>query len=250
MKRRFVFKEGNSNKFWTVQCAGTTLTTVYGRVGSAGSATTKEYSSEAECLAAAEDLIRQKSKKGYKEEQFEGEPGSGDLGISDFWNLIERARKRCEGDPETQASILVEQLVQRPVEDILAFGRTFEQLDSRSYTSDLWAAAYIIMGGCSDDSFDYFRGWLIARGEDTFENTLRNPESLLRIVGAEETEELQAESMLSVAAMAYEEKTGKDDYYTVIGKMQPRPEMKLDWEEERESLAKKFPRLVQKFWPE
>ena len=28
------------------------------------------------------------------------------------------------------------------------------------------------MDGCSDDTFDYFRGWLIAQGKETFEKVL------------------------------------------------------------------------------
>ena len=33
-----------------------------------------------------------------------------------------------------------------------------------SYRWDLWGAAYLANGGCSDDGFDYFRGWLIGQG--------------------------------------------------------------------------------------
>ena len=33
-------------------------------------------------------------------------------------------------------------------------------------------------GGCGDDSFDYFRSWLIMQGKDTFERVLREPERL------------------------------------------------------------------------
>lgn len=34
------------------------------------------------------------------------------------------------------------------------------------YRRDLWAAAYIIGGGCSDDSFIDFRAGLIAQGHE------------------------------------------------------------------------------------
>ena len=36
----------------------------------------------------------------------------------------------------------------------------------------LWDAAYLINGGCSDDGFDYFRGWLVDQGRETFERCL------------------------------------------------------------------------------
>jgi hypothetical protein len=37
-----------------------------------------------------------------------------------------------------------------------------------SSRSSLWAAAYVINGGCSDDGFDYFRAWLMLQGQGTF----------------------------------------------------------------------------------
>jgi hypothetical protein len=42
----------------------------------------------------------------------------------------------------------------------------------------LWAAAYIINGGCSDDGFRYFRDWLISEGRSVFERALKDPGSL------------------------------------------------------------------------
>lgn len=51
-----------------------------------------------------------------------------------------------------------------------------------SYTSRLWAAAYIIMGGCSDDTFDYFRGWLLYQGKETYEACIEDPERLIPVL--------------------------------------------------------------------
>jgi hypothetical protein len=36
----------------------------------------------------------------------------------------------------------------------------------------MWVAAYLMNGGCSDDGFDYFRGWLIAQGRTTLEQVV------------------------------------------------------------------------------
>ncbi|MFE5591185.1 DUF4240 domain-containing protein [Streptomyces sp. NPDC056549] len=33
-------------------------------------------------------------------------------------------------------------------------------------------AAYMVNGGCCDDGFDYFRGWLIAQGRNVFERAV------------------------------------------------------------------------------
>lgn len=33
-----------------------------------------------------------------------------------------------------------------------------------------------MMNGCSDDSFDYFRGWFIAQGKDVYMDALAEPD--------------------------------------------------------------------------
>ena len=47
-----------------------------------------------------------------------------------------------------------------------------------SYWTPLWAAAYVINGGCSDDGFDYCRGWLILQGREVFEHVVADPRTL------------------------------------------------------------------------
>jgi Protein of unknown function (DUF4240) len=73
----------------------------------------------------------------------------------EFWRLIEKSR---EFD---QAEWLTDELVQKGLEEVLDFEFLFQELMNASYQSRLWGAAFVLMGGCSDDAFDYFRGWLI-----------------------------------------------------------------------------------------
>ncbi|WP_257233953.1 DUF4240 domain-containing protein [Streptomyces sp. JV178] len=49
-----------------------------------------------------------------------------------------------------------------------------------SYRAPLWAAAFTINGGCSDDGFDYVRGWLVLQGHEVFERAVADPDSLAR----------------------------------------------------------------------
>jgi DNA ligase-1 len=65
--RRFEFVEGKSSKFWEVWVAGSQMFTRYGRIGSAGQTTVKDYSDEAGAVAAMEKMIREKTGKGYVE---------------------------------------------------------------------------------------------------------------------------------------------------------------------------------------
>src|SRR5690242_15781126 len=98
---------------------------------------------------------------------------------STFWGLIEKAKAGSKGDPDQQVALLQKSLEPLSEADILDFDRLFHVQMYQSYTRDLWAAAYIINGGCSDDAFDYFRAWLISRGQQVFSNALKDPETLV-----------------------------------------------------------------------
>jgi len=62
---RYEFIEGASRKFWEISLAGTSFTTRWGRIGTAGQSTTKAFSSEAEGKAEHDKLVAEKLKKGY-----------------------------------------------------------------------------------------------------------------------------------------------------------------------------------------
>lgn len=131
------------------------------------------------------------------------------MNLQTFWQHIETAKRASEGNPERQVELLSQALAALPADELLAFASVFDGLMRRSCTHELWAAAYIINGGCSDDCFDYFRAWLVAQGEAVFEAALHDPESLADLAGAEEGA-VELEDMLYVAADVYENKTGHE----------------------------------------
>ena len=159
----------------------------------------------------------------------------------DFWKLIESSR-RSTRDVDEQMGKLHDLLVELPVEGILGFDTCFQECIHDAYTWELWAAAYIVNGGCSDDGFDYFMGWLITQGRKSFEAVLADPEMLGTI--AEPDDHFECERMWSAAAIAYEAKTGKDDYYQ-ISKGVTRQLRGQSWDEE--TVAKLYPKLDRKF---
>src|SRR5438105_2559389 len=99
-----------------------------------------------------------------------------------FWQLVDAARATGGSDADGVAAALTLALRQLPPEEIVAFDDLLWEQLARSYHWDLWAGAYVLNGGCSDDCFDYFRGWLIAQGQAVFEAALRDPDSLVDIV--------------------------------------------------------------------
>jgi hypothetical protein len=95
-----------------------------------------------------------------------------------FWEIIADA---CCSDPhsaEEWDSKLTEALATLPAHEIVEWDHIFDELANRAYRTDLWAAAYLINGGASDDGFYYFRCWLIGMGETIFNNAIADPDSL------------------------------------------------------------------------
>lgn len=247
MDKSLVCKTLYSNKFWKIKVQGNMFIVSYGRVGTVGSINTKEFATEERCQIEANKLIESKFKKGYREREEEVQR----FGMSEdqFWDLLGSAHRKGD-DWEEQLEWLVAKLSKKSAQDIIRFDYHFNQNYYRSYTSDLWAAAYIIMGGCSDDSFDYFRAWLMFLGKEPYEEALRNPESIIPYLKEIEDDVPEFENFLYVANTAYEEKTGMDQedyldlYWERSGDDYKQPEMEFDWDEDDdEGLSKKFPLL-------
>ncbi|MDB6028167.1 MAG: hypothetical protein JWM68_4390 [Verrucomicrobiales bacterium] len=101
--------------------------------------------------------------------------------LEDFWNLVERVHKNAAGDMDAKCQLLDRELRGLTLQEVQSFHARFDECYDRAYDYNLWAAAYIIGGGCSDDAFSDFRSTLISMGRQTFERTLKNPEYLADI---------------------------------------------------------------------
>ena len=89
-----------------------------------------------------------------------------------FWQLIEAEKDSAGADVEARVHALRSVLSGLSGDELQAFQNHFDRQVSESYRWDLWAAAYIINGGCSDDGFIDFRYWLISEGREIFQNSL------------------------------------------------------------------------------
>jgi hypothetical protein len=106
----------------------------------------------------------------------------------EFWDHI-RASRRV--DQEEHAERLAKRLSKLPEKEIVSFVQRWEEASANAYRWDLWGAAYLINGGCSDDGFQYFRWWLLLQGRAVYEAAIANPDSLAEVVDSEE--EVEAE---------------------------------------------------------
>lgn len=128
---------------------------------------------------------------------------------TEFWELIDGTRRQADGDPEEHADLLVDRLVQLDPESVVDFARHFESRFDRAYLWDLWAAAHLLLGGASDDGFDYFRYWLIGQGREVFEQAVHEPDRLAELVPAfDDEEDGDAEELGYAADEAFEQLTG------------------------------------------
>ena len=101
-------------------------------------------------------------------------------------------------------------------EEIISFEVAFHRYLNEAYTWDLWGAAYVIHGGCSDDGFEYFRRWLVSRGRDVYEAALADPDSLAQRdmqPGPDNAWEL--EEIYYVARDVFEERAAKATCATI-----------------------------------
>jgi len=184
---------------------------------------------------------------------------------NEFWELIQKSYKEANWESDKQMEILINELSEYSQEDILKFGKIYDIYAKESYKSKLWAAAYVMNGGCSDDCFDYFRGWLISRGKEPYLNALINPDSIIDLDMAYDDDYFENEQMLSVALRAFNEKIGTDDYnvyyqridefeldsdeiLAIVDEISFGEDIDTDWDEDGESLKNLVPKLYEKYW--
>ncbi|MEU9661705.1 DUF4240 domain-containing protein [Streptomyces chartreusis] len=172
----------------------------------------------------------------------------------DFWDLVAAARDQVQAPYpcEAIAGAATALLASRPAEEIVAAEGVLWDLMSESYTNPLWAAAYQINGGCSDDGFDYFRGWLIAQGREVFELAVAEPDALAELPVVQTAAalgiDLEGDDVLGIAWNAHIAATGNQ-----LPADQPKiqyPELDPDWNfsfDDRGEMARRLPRLAALF---
>lgn len=163
-----------------------------------------------------------------------------------FWTIIENSN--CGRNLKACLTPLSE-------EELFGFRYWWEYFCNLSYKQDLWAVAYVVLGGCSDDGFDYFRFWLIAQGRKVFYNALENADTMCDVFSKledPEGDDYPAQEELDYAVQrVLGERTGDEDYYYAVDYSLPNYAHKIEfeWEEDdEESIRKVCPRTFDKWW--
>lgn len=124
----------------------------------------------------------------------------------EFWNLVGRCRQAAGQDDRQFLQAVKRELSACSDEELGQFNGIMMEYRSIAYMPGLWEAATLIKTFCSDDSFAYFRAWLISQGKEVYLSALRCPDSLAELdIGRKCT----LEAFSYVADDVYRERTGE-----------------------------------------
>lgn len=169
---------------------------------------------------------------------------------NEFWKIIEYSIAKSNLEKPKQEKVIIEKLSTYNPEQIIEFEIILRQLIIEADDFKIMGAEKIIEGSVSDDSYLYFRCWLIGKGEKVFKETLKNPDFLSDNINRNEHSNF--EELMYVATMAFKIKTGKkvEDISfprdVAIGKgfdydFGEPPTKGIDWKEDE--LPKIYPKL-------
>jgi hypothetical protein len=164
-----------------------------------------------------------------------------------FWQIIEDA---CRCDPcsaDEWDDRLTDALAQLPADEIVEWNHIFDRLAAQAYRTDLWAAAYLINGGASDDGFYYFRCWLIGMGRKVYNDAIADPDSLADVASPKWfSEGVNAEAEIYAAAhCAWMRVTGEPDTAAYPARNEFAELVGEDWNfDDPAEMRKHLPRLA------
>ena len=157
----------------------------------------------------------------------------------EFWDLVDtHVQRRRDGSIDVKP--LRKVLEKMPPAKILAFDQRLSTYYARSYTWPLWGAAWLIHDGAPDDTFDYFRSWLIGQGREVFMAAMKDPDSLAEVA----TPEALDDELYSIGQTAFESVSGKsppDSDFKL-----PKLNKRLDFNDPR-AMERAYPKLFQRF---
>ncbi len=168
-----------------------------------------------------------------------------------YWDIVDDSLANSKNKID-QEQYLIRTLRKLSPKEMIGFELRSDKFRHDTYTSELWCAAYIMNGGCSDDGFEYFRNWIISRGKEVYYKAKENPDSLVSVeVGNGDYYDF--ESFSSVALVAFQQVTGEnlydyisEDFHSNLGDYKT---FEFNWEEEDpETMRAICPQLFEAMW--
>jgi len=167
---------------------------------------------------------------------------------STFWHLVERSRAEAGGDLAEQTDRLAGLLADLPEQEIVSFDALFVAANRALYTWEVMGAGTVIIGWLSSDVFTDFRSWVVSLGQATYENALRNPDSLADVEFGDIEAIGDAETFSFVAVSAFESKTGQSLWEAHPDRESAETDADLpageEFERSDDELRRRYPRLA------
>lgn len=176
---------------------------------------------------------------------------------SEFWSIIEECKKKDYlGDEQSHYKDAHDRLEKLSDLELKEFAAKLLFFENRASHWDVWASAYIINGGCSDDMFMDFRRGLIFQGKKIFEATLADVDSLSEL-NPEIAESLCEYELFSYLPLKiYESRSGNnpEEFECYLDDYQDNANFEYSnsdpageaWGDDSE-LVERFPKLASKY---
>ena len=164
-----------------------------------------------------------------------------------YWLIIGRSLRKTKS-MEDQRLKLVKLLGKLKCEEIIGFHLRTEQLLKDSHHEDLLCAAHLIEGGVYENAFEFFRCWLISRGQQVFKKALQNPDSLIAVL--DDVEDHSFEAFYHIPEEVFMQATGKsmNDFIAAQIKDAGIEELHLSWSPNNpDSMRHICPELFRKY---
>ena len=161
--------------------------------------------------------------------------------IEDFWWIVELTRIRSDGTDEGQAEYLREILVTLTKEEIAIFSGIWSALFESMASNRLESAYTLMAGGFSNDSYDYFRDWILSLGQVCYERIRLKPD-LLADLGELKVGQISFEKISSAQSDALERIVGPDSLLDALDL--------CDFDAIRQQVRKQLPPLPQELTTE
>jgi len=162
-----------------------------------------------------------------------------------FWAIIDTTRPP-NADQRRHLAALRKHLRGLAPGEIADFQRHLDAAMARAQHWDLWDAAALIKGWCSDDGFIYFCLWLIAQGPAAYRAALDDPDSLAGVVRKGGMTSCSFELLWGVAKEVYEKVAGHEMPANDVA-WPSRPAGKRDDLQNEAQTRRRFPNLVNRF---
>jgi len=158
------------------------------------------------------------------------------VGDDEFWSVLEGLAR---GDAASMLA-LREILEAMPLDQVAEFDARLHRAMDRAHVVGVWAAAYVMCGGCSDDGFDAFKAWLVLQGREIYEAALARPDSLSSV----SVEYPACEELGGMAASVYEARSGRQ----LAGPRFSRPDFGEEWDFGSEAeMRSRLPELWRRY---